>query len=77
MKAKNDSPVFNWNDLMPFKETAVKVTQNKEEIFNANYIKTSYGEENPQNKDEPFGLMIATEKPCKKTSANFWKMIVE
>ena len=62
---------------MPFKETAVNVALDKGEMFNANYIKSSYGEENPHNSAEPFGLMIATQKPNVASAANFWKMIVE
>lgn len=62
---------------MPFRETSVNVIKKKDEVFNANYIKTPYGEENPDNKANPFGLIIATEKPSESTEAEFWKMIVD
>ena len=56
-------------DISPIEETAViigeyeqldKVGKMKtEEYYNANYIKTSFQEEDPHDPHNPFGLMIA------------------
>ena len=47
--------------------------------FNANFIKTSFGEEHPTSELEPFGLMIATQKPTdeQRNQFDFWSMIVD
>jgi protein tyrosine phosphatase len=64
LKSRLGQKLYAWQDLVPFKETAVTIQKwrpDDSSFINANYIKTSFQEESPHQ--DPFGLIIATQGP--------------
>jgi len=73
-----------YSNISPFEETAVILGENQnigkmkmEEYMNANYIKTSFQEEDPNDPGNPFGFMIASQAPQDFDFQHFWEMVVQ
>lgn len=71
---------MRYADLMPFnsKEIFIERWKNMKKLkINASFIKTPFGESNPSNKLDPYGLMVATTGPNPRTTDAFWWMAVQ